>query len=133
MSKKKICLFIVSFCFTIINAQDYDKFIGEWTTNKSDIILRIYFSKTNNRFDFWQYKEIETLDYYNCKTKLYKYYPIRFVKKSNGKLKGVILYWYNQYESAYYETTYELLEKNKLKVTFEGDYNFTYIYTRRKE
>ena len=45
MSKKKICLFIVSFCFAIINAQDYDKFIGEWTTNKSDIILRIYFSR----------------------------------------------------------------------------------------
>ena len=39
MSKKKICLFIVSFCFAIINAQDYDKFIGEWTTDKSDIIL----------------------------------------------------------------------------------------------
>ena len=132
MSKKKICLFIVSLCFAMINAQDYDKFIGEWSTDKSDIILRIYFSNTNNRFDFWQYKEIETLDYYNCKTKSYKYYPIRFVKKSNGKLKGIILYWYNQYESAYYKTTYELLEKNKLKVTFEGYYNFTYIYKKRK-
>ena len=43
MSKKKICLFIVSFCFAIINAQDYDKFIGEWTTNKSSM-------RINNKF-----------------------------------------------------------------------------------
>ena len=75
-NKKEILLTVNSFIkaraivatFNDKKSEDYDKFIGEWTTNKSDIILRIYFSKTNNRFDFWQYKEIETLDYYNCKT-----------------------------------------------------------------
>ncbi len=43
------------------------------------------------------------------------------------------MYWYNQYESAYYETTYELLENNSLKVTFQGDYSFIYTYNRGKE
>jgi hypothetical protein len=129
---KKILLILLLFCFFSVKAQDYNKFKGHWVTEKSEINLRIYFNKAQKKLVFWQYKEVETLDYYNCKIKSYKYLPIRYTGKENGKLKGIILYWYNQNESAYFETTYELVEKNKLKVVFKGDYNFTYYYKRKE-
>jgi len=126
-----LCLLFTTILFS---QSQYEDFVGKWQSDKTKYTLVISKHYAKDHFKFLNYKEVfKTLENGEHKIDI-EYSPEDFVKSEDKKLYTFIAWQHAVDDFDYYcDLVYEIVNKNKLKVTFTGSSNITLYYKRIKE
>ena len=130
--KNFILTLFLSFSTFLFSQSNYNDFKGTWESDKTKYTLIISKHYAKDHFKFLNYKLITQTLYDGEQKILTDYSPEEFVKVKNNKLYTFVA-WRNDSTSYYCDLIYEIVNKNKLKVTFTGSNNMIIYYKRKKE
>ena len=130
--KNFILTLFLSFSTFLFSQSNYNDFKGTWESDNTKYTLIISKHYAKDHFKFLNYKLITQTLYDGEQKILTDYSPEEFVKVKNNKLYTFVA-WRNDSTSYYCDLIYEVVNKNKLKVTFTGSNNMIIYYKRKKE
>jgi hypothetical protein len=102
-----------------------NNFIGTWKSDGSDYTMLI--TEKNKNLEIYNYYfEVSNLD--NVKTTFLETVEEKVVRFNNRKIKTTIFYKENNHRVS---VTYKIINKEKMKAIFKGDWNGTIYYNKQ--
>tara|TARA_R100000951_G_scaffold116482_1_gene128557 strand:- start:832 stop:1215 length:384 start_codon:yes stop_codon:yes gene_type:complete len=102
-----------------------NNFIGTWKSDGSNYTMLI--TKKNKNLEIYNYYfEVSNLD--NVKTTFLETVEEKVVRFNNRKMKTTIFYKENNHRVS---VTYKIINKEKMKAIFKGDWNGTIYYNKQ--
>jgi hypothetical protein len=102
-----------------------NNFIGTWKSDGSNYTMLI--TEKNKNLEIYNYYfEVNSLD--NVKTTFLETVEEKVVRFNNRKIKTTIFYKENNHRVS---VTYKIVNKQKMKAIFKGDWNGTIYYNKQ--